>query len=79
MCAISTGFCTGPSACFSRLGARPSQNCTVKYAELNTVGALRVPVFPCTPLETGLPSENPALGLWHVAHETVLSTDNCVS
>ena len=40
-----------------------------------TVGALRLPVWPLIPVETGPPSDQPLAGLWQVAQLTVPSTE----
>ena len=50
---ISTGFTIGPLAWASSVGARPSQNWAVRNAALNTVGALRPPFTPWTPMLVG--------------------------
>jgi len=54
--AISTGFNTGPLACASTSGARPSQNWVKWAAALKTVGELRSPFWPLWPSDVGSPS-----------------------
>ena len=68
---ISIGLVTGPAACASRVAALPSQNCTALKAEFHTVGALRPPVWPLTPIELGRLSSPPNMVLWQDAQETV--------
>ena len=51
--AISTGFSTGPLACASTSGARPSQNWTKWAAALYTVGEFRSPIWPLWPSDVG--------------------------
>ena len=73
---ISTGDCTGPSICCSSVRALPSQNCVKFSPALNTVGALMVPGFPSTPIETLRPSSPPLPRSWQLTQAVVLSLDN---
>jgi hypothetical protein len=73
---ISIGLTGGPLACSSRLTARPSQNCTEWNAELHTVGALRPPFCPCTPIDVGRWSSPPSITLWQEKQEIVPSEEN---
>jgi hypothetical protein len=66
---ISTSVSIGPSACSSRVAARPSQNWAPKKPEVSTVGVLRSPICPSWPTARGLRSVSPSAGLWQVAQE----------
>ncbi len=68
--AISTGLRMGPLACSSRVGARPSQNCTVWPPALYTVGELRPPSCFLWPGEKGLPSTPYLFRSWQLLQET---------
>ena len=72
---ISIGFWIGPCAWPSSDGARPSQNIVLPYTVFRTVGALRLPVCPSIPTETGRLSVQPLAGLWQVAQPTVPSSE----
>src|SRR5271157_4135697 len=74
--AISTGFMTGPLACSSTSGARPSQNCTKWPAALYTVGALRVPFCPLWPSDTRCPSTPYLDRSWQVLQDMSWFLDN---
>src|SRR6266498_4882541 len=76
---ISTGFWTGPRACSSKDGARPSQNWAALNTLLNAGGACRFPFFPPTPLENWLGSANPFSGMWQEAQEIELSCERFFS
>src|SRR5215217_979346 len=77
--AISTGFRMGSFAWSSSVEARPSQNCEALKSALSTVGLLRMPFWPFTPSDTGLPSEKPLFGSWHVAQDVLSSNDSRLS
>ena len=59
----------GPSACASRLTARPSQNSTGNVAALARLGTLRGPTCPRTPTAVGSPSPSAFAGSWQSAHD----------
>src|SRR5512132_2077616 len=73
---ISTGFTIGPFACSSSVAARPSQNCTGRYAAFHTVGAERSPCLPSTPTLTARSSSPASITLWHELHDTVAVSDS---
>ena len=69
--AISTSFWMGPSIWSSSVSARPSQNCAMLKATLNTVGEFTDPSRPSTPTDTTLPSSPPLARSWQLAQDTV--------
>src|SRR5512139_3809554 len=67
---ISIGLTGGPLAWSSSVAARPSQNCAEWNAAFQTVGALRPPFWPCTPIEVGMWSSPPSMTLWQEKQDT---------
>src|SRR6266851_396940 len=74
-CPISLGLAMGSAACSSSVFTRPSQNCVLLWSAFRTVGELRWPTRPLTPIETGLPSVKARAGSWQILQATVPSID----
>src|SRR5262249_27690347 len=66
-------------ACSSSVEARPSQNWSVLYARLMTVGALRPPRCPPIPSELAAPSPKALAGSWQLAQATEPSDESRLS
>src|SRR5690554_2627770 len=61
----------GPTACSSKVPARPSQNCASRNAALNTVGLFLGPTRPESPIAIVLWSTPAAPTTWQVLQEII--------
>ena len=72
---ISPGAWIGPTACCSKVSARPSQPIAEAQARFKMVGDLRPSLLAAEPMPFGSPSPQDSDGLWQLAQDMVEGPD----